>query len=85
MFNLFPITTAKMTMTMNDVAVQSMLLLIDNILPDKTCLKLGGRILNKGAKKINCFNTWRTLLNFYIYIELNKDTIVRFPHGNDDM
>jgi len=51
MFNLFPITTAKMTMTMNDVAVQSMLLLIDNILLDKTCLKLGGRILNKGAQK----------------------------------
>jgi hypothetical protein len=51
MFNLFPITMAKMTMTMNDVAVQSMFLLIDNILPHKTSLKLGGRILNKGPKK----------------------------------
>ncbi len=52
MFNLSPIATTKMTMTMNDAAMQNMLLVIDNILPHKTSLKVRGKIFNKGAKKI---------------------------------
>jgi len=52
MFNLCPITMPRVTTTMNDVAMQNMLLLTNNILPHKTCLKLRGRILNKGAKRI---------------------------------
>ncbi len=43
---MFPIIMAKMTMTMN-VAVQNMTMLIDNILPHKTCMKLGGGFLIK--------------------------------------
>jgi hypothetical protein len=53
----------------NDMVVQNMLLLIDNIMPHKTCLKLGSRILSKGAKFYFCFNTWRTNLGrFFIFI-----------------
>jgi hypothetical protein len=44
--HMFPIIMAKMTMTMN-VAVQNMTMLIDNILPHKTCMKLGGGFLIK--------------------------------------
>jgi hypothetical protein len=47
MFNLSPNTTTKMTMTTNDMATQNMLLLTNNILPHRTCLKLGGMIFNK--------------------------------------
>jgi hypothetical protein len=55
MFNLSPITTTKMTMATYDVAMQNMLLLTYNILPHKTCLKLRGKIFNKGA-------------NFYLFL-----------------
>ncbi len=47
MFNLSPNTTAKMTMTTNDMATQNMLLLTNNMLPHRTCLKSRGMILNK--------------------------------------
>jgi hypothetical protein len=36
-------------MATNDVVVQNTLLLIDHILPLKTCLKPGGKICNKGT------------------------------------
>jgi hypothetical protein len=36
-------------MATNDMAMQNMHLLIDNILPHKTCLKLRGKIFSKGA------------------------------------
>ncbi len=39
-------------MATNDVVMHNMFLLIDNILPHKTCLKARGRIFNKGAKNI---------------------------------
>jgi hypothetical protein len=42
---------AKMTTATNDMAMQNMFMLTNNILPHKTCMKLGGKILNKGAKK----------------------------------
>jgi hypothetical protein len=38
-----------MTTAMNDVVVQNMLLLTDNNLPHYTCLKLRGKIFNKGT------------------------------------
>jgi hypothetical protein len=45
-------------MATNDVVMQNTLLLTDNILPLQTCLKLGGKIFNKGANiYIFCFNT----------------------------
>jgi len=55
MFNLFPITTTKMTMATNDMPMQNMLLLTNNFLPHKTCSKLRGKIFNKGA-------------NFYLFL-----------------
>jgi hypothetical protein len=58
-----------------------MLLLIDNILPHKTHLKPGGKNFNKGAKKkIVSTHGALTLVDFYIYVELNKDIIVKCPH-----
>jgi hypothetical protein len=58
-----------------------MLLLIDKILPHKTHLKPGGKILNKGAKKrIASTHGALTLVDFYIYDELNKNIIVKCPH-----
>jgi hypothetical protein len=36
-------------MATNDMAMQNMLLFTNNILSHKTCLKLRGRIINKGA------------------------------------
>jgi len=56
-------------MAMNDMAMQNMLLLIDNILPHKTCLKPRGRILNKGAKKqFASTHGAPTLVDFYTYV-----------------
>jgi hypothetical protein len=71
-----------MAMTTNDVVVQNMFLLIDNILSHKTCMKPRDRILNKGAENIFSFSTHGapTLVDFYTYVELNKDTIVECPH-----
>jgi hypothetical protein len=90
MFNLSPITTTKMTMTMNDVAVQNMLLLTNNILPHKTCLKPKAWFLIK--LPIIFFGSTHgtpTLVDFYTYVELNKYTIFECPCGNacdnDDM
>ncbi len=70
-----------MTTTTNDVAVQNMLLLTDNILPHKTCLKLGGMILNKGANFYFFASTHGTptLVDLYIYVELDKNTIIVCP------
>jgi hypothetical protein len=80
MFNLSPITTAKMATTTNDVAMQ-MLLLIDNILPHKTCLKPGGKIHNKGANLYFLASTHGKppLVDFYTDVELNKNIIVECP------
>jgi hypothetical protein len=63
------------------MAMHNMLLLIDNILPHKTCLKPRGRIFNKGAKKNSFASTHGTpsLVDFYTYVELNKNTIVKCP------
>ncbi len=47
MFNLSPNTTTKMIMTTSDMATQNMLLLTNNMLPHRTCLKSRGMILNK--------------------------------------
>ncbi len=80
MFNLFPIIMARMTTATNDVVVQNMLLLTDNILPHKTCLKPRGMILDKGGqKKIASTHGASTLVDFYIYVELNKNTIIECP------
>ncbi len=69
MFNLSPITMTRMTTATDDMAMQNMLLLIDNILPHKTCLKPRGRILNKGAKKqFASTHGAPTLVDFYIYV-----------------
>jgi len=69
MFNLFPITMVRMTTTMNDVAMQNMFLLINIILTCRTCMKLGGKILNKGAKLFFFyFNTWGTNLGRFLYL-----------------
>ncbi len=57
-----------MTTTINDVVVHNTLLLTNNILPHKTCLKLKGMILNKGANFFCCFNTWGTNLNKFLYL-----------------
>jgi hypothetical protein len=78
MFKLSPITTTRRTMTTNEAPVQNMLLLTYNILPHKTCLKLGSRILNKGAKMFfaSTHGAW-TLVDFYTYLELNKDTFAK--------
>jgi hypothetical protein len=45
--------------------------------------KTKGKILNKGAKKHFFASTHGapTLVDFYIYVELNKDTIVECPFG----
>jgi hypothetical protein len=57
-----------------------MLLLTNNILPHKTCLKLGSKILNKGAKMFFASTHGApTLVDFFIYLELNKDIIVKCP------
>jgi len=85
MFNLSPIIITKMTMPTNDMAVQNMIMLTNNILPHKTCLKSRGMILNKGAKKISSTHGALTLVDFYTYVELNKNIIVECPCGNDDM
>jgi hypothetical protein len=80
MFNLFFITTARMTIAMNDMVVQNMLLLTYNILPHKTCLKLGGMIHNKGAKKkIASTHGAPTLIDFYTHVKLNKDITIECP------
>ncbi len=78
MFNLSPITTARTTTATNDMVVQNMLMLIDNILPHKTCMKPGGRIFDKGAKNVFFASTYGppTLVDFYIYVELNKNIII---------
>jgi hypothetical protein len=56
-------------MATNDVVMQNTLLLTDNILPLQTCLKLGGKIFNKGANiYIFCFNTWGTNLGRCMYL-----------------
>ncbi len=52
MFNLSPITMAT-----NDVVVQNTLLLIDNIVPHKTCLKPRAWFLIKAPKVFWGFNT----------------------------
>ncbi len=81
--NLSPITTTMMTTTTNDMAVQNTLLSINNILPHKTCLKPRGMILNKGANFILFVSTHRapTVVDLYIYVELNKCIVVRCPCG----
>jgi hypothetical protein len=58
-----------------------MFLLTNNILPYKTCLRPRGRILYKGAKNILFTSTHGTptLVDFYTYVELNKDTIIECP------
>ncbi len=58
-----------------------MLLLTNMIMPHKTCLKLRGRILYKGVKNIFFVstNSTPTLVDFYTYFELNKNTIVECP------
>jgi hypothetical protein len=58
-----------MTTAMNDLAIQNMFLLIDYILPHKTSLKLGGRILNKGAIFFTSTYGAPTLVDFYINVE----------------
>jgi hypothetical protein len=65
---------ARMATAMNDVVMQNMLLSTYNILPHKTCSKLGDRILNRGAKNIFSSSTHGapTLVDFYINVELNK-------------
>ncbi len=55
-------TFVLLTVTTNYMIVHNMLLLTNNILPHKTCLKPKDKIFNKGAKK-NCFNTWGTITN----------------------
>ncbi len=67
MFNLCPITVARMTIATNDVVLQNMFMLTNNIMPCKTCLKPWGRIFNKCAKNFFCFNTWGTNLGRFIY------------------
>jgi hypothetical protein len=59
-----------------------MFLPIDNILPHKTCMKLGGKILNKVDKNVFFISTLGapTLVDLYIYVKLNKNTIVECPH-----
>jgi hypothetical protein len=46
-----------------------------------------GMILNKATNLF--FFAWThgapTLVDFYTYVELNKDTIIKCPHGSDDM
>ncbi len=80
MFKLFPITTTMKTMATNDVAVQNMFLLTNNILPHKTCLKLGSKILDKSAKLFFASTHGApTLVDFFTYLELNKDIIVECP------
>ncbi len=80
MFNLFPIITARMTTATNDVVVQNMLLLTNNILRHKTCLKPRGMILDKGGpKKIASTHGAPTLEDFYTYVELKKNIILEFP------
>jgi hypothetical protein len=66
-----------MTIATNDVAVQNMFLLIDNILPHKTCMKLGGKILNKDDTNVFLISTHGapTLVDFYIYVKLNKNIL----------
>jgi hypothetical protein len=78
---------AMMITAINDVAVCNTLLLTNNILPHKTHLKLKGMILNKGAKNVYFASTHvaPTLVNFYTYVELNKDTVVGCPCGKDDV
>ncbi len=68
-------------MAMNDVVVQNILLLTDNILPHKTCMKPRDRIFNKGAKNIFSSSTHGTptLVDLYTYVDLNQDTIVECP------
>ncbi len=68
-------------MTTNDAAMQNMLLLTNTIMPHKTRSKLGGRILYKGIKNIFFVSTngTPTLVDFYTYVELNEDTIVKCP------
>ncbi len=87
MFNLSPIIMAKMTTTTIDVVVQNMLLLTYNIMTQRTCLKPRGMILNKSAKLLFFASTYGapTLVDICIYVELNKDTIVGCPCGNDDL
>jgi hypothetical protein len=72
---------AKMATTTNDMVVYNMLMLIDNNLPHKTCMKLGGRIFDKGAKNFFFASTHGapTLVDFYIYVEFNKNIIVECP------
>jgi hypothetical protein len=72
-----------MTMTINDMVVQNMLLLIDNILPHKTCLKPKARFLIKFPFLFIFVSTHGTptLEDFSTYVELSKDTIVECPCG----
>jgi hypothetical protein len=58
-----------------------MLLLTNNILPHKICLKPRGRILYKGVKDFFFASTHGTpsLVDLYTYVKLNKDTIVECP------
>jgi hypothetical protein len=71
---------ARMTTATSDVVVQNMLLLTDNILPHKTCLKPRGMTLDKGGKKkIASTHGAPTLVDFYTYVELNKNTIIECP------
>jgi phosphoribosylpyrophosphate synthetase len=78
---------AKMTTTTNDVAMQNMLLLIDNIMPHRTCLKPRDMIFNKGAKSFFFASTHGalTLVNFCTYVELNKNIVIGCPCGSDDI
>jgi hypothetical protein len=58
-----------------------MLLLTDNILPHKTCLKLRGKSFSKGANFFFASTHGApTLVVFYIYVQLNKNTIIECPH-----
>jgi hypothetical protein len=68
MFNLSPITTPRKTMAMNDVVVHNMLLLTNNILPHKTCLKPRAWFLIKVPRFFFGFNTWCTNLGRFLYI-----------------
>jgi hypothetical protein len=60
----------RMTTTMNDVAMQNMFLLINIILTCRTCMKLGGKILNKGAKLFffTSIHGAPTLVDFCTYV-----------------
>jgi len=74
-------------MATNDVAMQNTFMLINNILPHKTCWKLGGKILNKCANffKKNSTHGAPTLVDFCTNNWLKKNIIVRCPCGSDDV